>query len=50
MQGYREEMEDAHAHVMSLHPQRHAQTAFLGVFDGHGMLSDLHINCSWLLQ
>lgn len=35
MQGYREEMEDAHATVLGMQGSN-ANTAFFGVFDGHG--------------
>jgi serine/threonine protein phosphatase PrpC len=35
MQGYREEMEDAHATVLGMQGSN-ATTAFFGVFDGHG--------------
>ncbi len=35
MQGYREEMEDAHATVLAMQGSN-ANTAFFGVFDGHG--------------
>ncbi|SGY17697.1 BQ5605_C015g07862 [Microbotryum silenes-dioicae] len=37
MQGWRTTMEDAHAHVLSLGPERDgAKTSFFAVYDGHG--------------